>query len=708
MEKSIYDMTHYRIRDLVPFGDESEDPVGVLAGSPENKNWWIGIDSMDEVIPPEPGPHGAVDIGGRTYGTTRIGNQEWLTENLDWVFPGLEFKDASNPLIPPESYYSAPVVQAAYYQYNEEEYGQSGKRYGLLYSGAAITYLQGHLEEFGLADGWRVPRANDFEDLIHYAGYDGQKLRSSEWNGTDEYGYNALPGGTCLAYVGEMEFYYMDYLVHYGGYLRGSGSAPMMSALYLDGNSIALYDIPYGNCRYIRLVRDVPRPSSGKYFGKRICAERLVVTGPQGKIPAVNMPSCISDCSYVEIVPILPSYGIIGKVYCLRQDGQPDKFYRWVEEAGASPGSPKTGSFVPIACNYTMEPGKGTIVSDGDESRYTRQIDLNIGTPGEPDENVLTSNVAEGIAHSKSGIGDAGGEFAYDAISGFGGTFHAPSLTVTSTGHVTGVGSEEITFPATAATTDGVEKVTGLVEIAVPSDEPDSPESSHIQPISGTSSPGTTVPSTDGYVYVASADHVHSASTIAFANLRNSSGTFEIGYNMSSGVTLDMSSILHALPPSNAPTEGMMLQSGTGSTTSWTSTPTTNRHYTSTGHSYVVVGTGTSLITNQLSPFKVMEDTLYSVDVVVKVKITEGIGANIPGNVPKCYVCVLDIGGVTRTFNIPGSYTFNLPYILNLNCLFKAGQSSASDHMVNVDVKATLDDNIFSACCELAEASELI
>lgn len=505
MEQSIWDMTHYRIRDLAQFGEESEDPLGVLVSNPENKNWAIAIDSMDEVIPP----------------------------------------------IPPDP----------------------------------------------------------------------------------------------------------------------------------------------------------------KYVGKRIGMDRIVVLGPQGKVPAVNMPSCISGCSGVETVTQLPDYGTIDKVYRLENENEPDKFYRWVEDVSAESPSPKTGSFVPIVCNYEMKSGKGTTISDSPDSGYTRQVDLNITAPSSPEANVLSSEVATGLSHTKSGVGDSGAVFPSGQIttgSNFGDSVYVQNVTCNATGHVTALTETAVTYPSTAA----LVTTPGLVEIAMPDSVQDSPARSHIQPITGAehSSPGTITPPAGEYVYLAPADHVHSAATLTFANLRDSTGAVDIEYNMAHDVTFNMKDVLHILPPTSIPASDMVLVSTmtAGGTAIWDDFSMTTRTCNSNGHSFVVVGTNTSLITNQSSPFQVIENTIYSVTATIQVKITEGLGLNNPANVPKCYVCIIDIGGVTRKFNIPGSYTFSLPYTLNVNCLYKAGASSTSDHMVNVDVKATLDDNIFSACCVEAKAVELI
>lgn len=81
-----------------------------------------------------------------------------------------------------------------YYAFDET----NGKKYGKLYNWFAVNDAR------GLApSGWHVPSKNEFAELIAFAGGDsfaGPKLRGkSGWlnnrNGTDNFGFNLLPGG---------------------------------------------------------------------------------------------------------------------------------------------------------------------------------------------------------------------------------------------------------------------------------------------------------------------------------------------------------------------------------------------------------------------------------------------------------------------------------------------------------------------------------
>jgi len=101
---------------------------------------------------------------GKTYKTVTIGNQTWMAENLDY----------------------------------KEEFSQCyDQKYGRLYYWKTAKKV--------CPTGWHLPSKEEWMALVNFAG-DLNKLKStSGWNnngnGTDNYGFSALPGG-CV-YFGE-------------------------------------------------------------------------------------------------------------------------------------------------------------------------------------------------------------------------------------------------------------------------------------------------------------------------------------------------------------------------------------------------------------------------------------------------------------------------------------------------------------------------
>jgi uncharacterized protein (TIGR02145 family) len=144
----------------------------------------------------------SVNIGGRDYRVVQIGNQLWMAENLDWKFNTLNFRDSvNNPLD------ATTAIQAAYYNYDEGTYGVNGDKYGLLYNWYAVDYLNHHLADLGVPDGWHIPTRVELATLVSTCDTDvATKLKSTTgWNnssnGTDYYGFSLVPTGVQVSSV---------------------------------------------------------------------------------------------------------------------------------------------------------------------------------------------------------------------------------------------------------------------------------------------------------------------------------------------------------------------------------------------------------------------------------------------------------------------------------------------------------------------------
>jgi uncharacterized protein (TIGR02145 family) len=138
---------------------------------------------------------------GQKYKTVKIGNQVWMAENL-------RFK----------------IGDSWCYDNNEN----NCNRYGRLYDW--------NMAEIACPKGWHLPSKDEWTELVTVVGLGiaGKKLKStSDWvengNGTDDYGFSALPGGLrdtdgSFANVGKYGFWWTAAENGSGlAYVRGMG-----------------------------------------------------------------------------------------------------------------------------------------------------------------------------------------------------------------------------------------------------------------------------------------------------------------------------------------------------------------------------------------------------------------------------------------------------------------------------------------------------
>jgi len=148
------------------------------------------------------------DIDGNTYRTIKIGNQEWMVENLKVT------KYRNGDAIPNVTDKTAwsNLSSGAYCTYDNN--GSNASTYGYLYNWYAVN------DSRNIAPaGWHVPTDNDWKQLEMYLGMsqseaDDTKSRGTNEGGilkevgtthwaspntgaTNESGFSALPGGYC-------------------------------------------------------------------------------------------------------------------------------------------------------------------------------------------------------------------------------------------------------------------------------------------------------------------------------------------------------------------------------------------------------------------------------------------------------------------------------------------------------------------------------
>jgi len=108
---------------------------------------------------------------GQNYSTVTIGNLTWMAQNLNFT------TNESWCLREGKNVTAASSANCA--------------KFGRLYSWEAA--------QSACPAGWRLPEARDWDNLISAVGreYPGMRLKSkTDWNGTDELGFSALPGGS--------------------------------------------------------------------------------------------------------------------------------------------------------------------------------------------------------------------------------------------------------------------------------------------------------------------------------------------------------------------------------------------------------------------------------------------------------------------------------------------------------------------------------
>ncbi|MFA5032866.1 MAG: fibrobacter succinogenes major paralogous domain-containing protein [bacterium] len=138
------------------------------------------------------------DKDGNTYKTVKIGNQEWMAENLNVSYyrngdPIPQVQDANE-------WSNLSTGAWCYYENNTE----SGKTYGKLYNWYAVNDPRGLAPE-----GWHIPTDREWAILTDRLGGEsvaGGKMKESgrsHWlrtnaNATNESGFSALPDGCRL------------------------------------------------------------------------------------------------------------------------------------------------------------------------------------------------------------------------------------------------------------------------------------------------------------------------------------------------------------------------------------------------------------------------------------------------------------------------------------------------------------------------------
>jgi len=143
---------------------------------------------------------------GKRYRTVQIGTQRWMAENLNYAAEGSRCYGEGVGVVIKEAEY---LLDYETRDLCDKEIQDNCAKYGRLYQWETAKNV--------CPAGWHLANKKEWQELIKYVGgksITGTKLKSSsDWkdngNGSDDYGFSALPGGYCFAY-----FQYAGY----GGY----------------------------------------------------------------------------------------------------------------------------------------------------------------------------------------------------------------------------------------------------------------------------------------------------------------------------------------------------------------------------------------------------------------------------------------------------------------------------------------------------------
>jgi uncharacterized protein (TIGR02145 family) len=167
------------------------------------------------------------DIDGNYYSTIVIGTQVWMAENLKVT----KYRDGTAI---PTGYSNSDwqgLSTGGYAVYGDDE--DNVDTYGYLYNWYATTNSRNIAPE-----GWHVPTDAEWTTLIDYLGGSsvaGGKMKDNiNWNGTNESGFTALPGG------------YRD---SNGGYIYGGYNSYFWSSTEYSSNSARYRGLDYNSSR---------------------------------------------------------------------------------------------------------------------------------------------------------------------------------------------------------------------------------------------------------------------------------------------------------------------------------------------------------------------------------------------------------------------------------------------------------------------------
>jgi uncharacterized protein (TIGR02145 family) len=193
------------------------------------------------------------DIQGNQYKTIKIGNQEWMAENLD--VDKFRNGDPIPQANTKEEWESAGENKEPAWCYFAND-PLNGAKYGKLYNAYAVNDPRGLAPE-----GWHTPTDKEWSLLINFLDGEnvaGIKMKSeigweNDGNGSNESGFSGLPGGNRhgngdFSVVGDLGFWWSSSV--------GETSVAWYRTLYNDQGNVGRLDVNKGVGFSVRFLKD--------------------------------------------------------------------------------------------------------------------------------------------------------------------------------------------------------------------------------------------------------------------------------------------------------------------------------------------------------------------------------------------------------------------------------------------------------------------
>ncbi|MEE9431700.1 MAG: FISUMP domain-containing protein [Melioribacteraceae bacterium] len=187
-----------------------------------------------------------VNYGNKIYSTIQIGDQCWLSENLDignMVQGDEEMSD--NGTIEKYCYNNIAtncVTYGGLYQWNE-----------------AMQHLTTEGVQGICPTGWHIPTYSEMQTLVTYANNEAGKLveesqTTSGYTATNETGFSALFTG--YRNFGSGNFSYMSYYTDFWSSTESNNSTSSIIGLYYDGSPVHFYNLEKDYGFSVRCLKD--------------------------------------------------------------------------------------------------------------------------------------------------------------------------------------------------------------------------------------------------------------------------------------------------------------------------------------------------------------------------------------------------------------------------------------------------------------------